>query len=298
MKCFYHNDLDGQCSAYWVRKYCEVKGMPFEASDFIEMNYDRHVPDVIYELHEDVFIVDFSFEEIELLKIWNMTGKSPIWIDHHKSAIEKYQNFKFPRGESITGLRYDGIAGCALTWIYLFGEEGLSFEDLVKKLPLFTYYVHLWDTWKWKDFRYLEREELKAFIIGLEASNTHVEGIWSELDHHETGQKYMVYIREKGRHMLTYRTHYASDLCSSIGKVIDFEGYKCFVCNMPRSNSEWFSSVKEPYDILMPFYYNAQTEQFIVSLYSSAVDVSAIAVKYGAGGHKNAAGFHCSNLPF
>ena len=37
------------------------------------------------------------------------------WIDHHKTAIEKYDGFDY----DIRGLRYDGIAACMLTYCYL-----------------------------------------------------------------------------------------------------------------------------------------------------------------------------------
>jgi nanoRNase/pAp phosphatase (c-di-AMP/oligoRNAs hydrolase) len=39
-------------------------------------------------------------------------------------------------------------------------------------------------------------------------------------------------------------------------------------------------------------------EKFTVSLYSTTVDVSKIAKKFGGGGHKGAAGFTCDKLPF
>jgi len=44
-----------------------------------------------------------------------ITTKNVTWIDHHKTAIEKYNDFEY----DIRGVRYDGIAGCMLTYCYL-----------------------------------------------------------------------------------------------------------------------------------------------------------------------------------
>jgi nanoRNase/pAp phosphatase (c-di-AMP/oligoRNAs hydrolase) len=46
----------------------------------------------------------------------------------------------------------------------------------------------------------------------------------------------------------------------------------------------------------MPFSFDG--DEWIISLYSRNIDVSEIAKKYGGGGHKGAAGFHCKDLPF
>ena len=46
----------------------------------------------------------------------------------------------------------------------------------------------------------------------------------------------------------------------------------------------------------MPFSFDG--DKWTVSLYSTSVDVSEIAKKYGGGGHKGASGFHCKELPF
>lgn len=306
MKCFYHNDPDGWCSAYWIRKYLEREGIPFIKDDFIEMNYDKHVPNIIYEKHEPVFIVDFSFDEIELLKIWNLTGKSPVWIDHHKSSIEKYENFRFPQGEPIDGIRYDGIAACALTWSYFFHELAdqpfcawdklHTPAEIMQGIPLFTQYIHLWDTWQWKD--HPDSKEINEFItfISITLDGPFNNGWDMFADDTETKTASNV-----GSRMIMFRDGYSETCCNSIGKIIEFEGFKCFACNMPKCNSEWFTSVDpSTYDILMPFYYSMQTKQFLISLYcqNSDIDVSKIAVKYGGGGHKGAAGFQCRDLPF
>lgn len=74
------------------------------------IGWDYGYPKIPMPEEGDVYILDLSPEcladnpEIKGL-IWNRI----IWIDHHKSAIEK-----FPA--SIPGYRIDGVAACRLAW--------------------------------------------------------------------------------------------------------------------------------------------------------------------------------------
>jgi hypothetical protein len=302
VKVFYHNDPDGFCSAFWVRKWLESQKIEFTSSDFIEMNYDKQFPWEILTLGERIFMVDFSLNDpddmLTLNRCYDFT-----WIDHHKTAIEKMNAVMDLHRIDIDGLRVDGIAACVLTWIYLHSEAKFNSIPITKELigsaPLFTQYIHLWDTWQWKD--HPDKDEIEEFITTMMAHTDFSDPIsvyWDSLNNSKNNEALCELI-QSGSAMLVFRDGYAKSNCDSIGRVIEFEGYRCFVCNMPKSNSEWYKSVDlSTYDILMPFYYNMQTKQFCVSLYSSGVDVSKIAVKYGAGGHRNAAGFQCEVLPW
>lgn len=300
VKIFYHNDPDGCCSAFWVRKYLEDNEISFNDEDFIEMNYDKVFPFEKVENGELVYMVDFSLDPEDMIKLNNICNF--IWIDHHKTAIDKMNKFD-DSGSSIKGLRFDGIAGCLLTWFYLLNNDEktklkeVSLLDMDKYSPLFTKYIHLWDTWKWKEETDIA-SDVEAFITALNCSNCHpLSYMWDMLN---DNNKYVKKLVEKGKSCIEYRDGYAEGMCEQCGSVVEFEGYKCFVCNFGHVSSEWFKSVDESsYDIMMPFYYNAQTKLFCFSLYTTKdIDVSKIAVKYGGGGHFKAAGFQCKELPF
>lgn len=295
VKIFYHNDPDGWCSAYWVRKHLEQEGIPFTRKDFIEMNYDQPWPEHIVgdtiTNNEKVFIVDFSFDVEEFDH--RFLTSDVTWIDHHKTAIEKYNGYPV----KIKGLRVDGVAACALTWAYLFGKK--DDETFIEDVPLFTQYIHLWDTWQWKN--HSDNEEIEEFITSIMAHSSFNDPLSVYWDTLNDNPDAVVDMCNHGMAMIDFRNGYGKTCCDSIGKVIEFEGYRCFVCNMPKCNSEWFKSVDpSTYDILMPFYYNIQTGLFLFSLYCSSpdIDVSKIAVKYGGGGHRGASGFQCTTLPF
>jgi len=302
MKCFYHNDPDGWCSAFWVRKYCEKQGIPFTREDFIEVNYDSGWLVDKVEQGETVFMVDFSVEPEQMILF--TTNTDFIWIDHHISAIEKMEKYK--GAYEFKGIRDTNYAACALTWLYFNWDLDYSYCEY--DFPEFTRLIYLWDSWEWKKLDEFDQVEVEAFIVGLQARDTHPCSVeWDRLNDPVKEEKltrgkiHVLSIVSSGQDMLAFRDGYAKSLCSTIGKVVDFEGYKCFACNIPKPNSEWFKSVDASlYDIMMPFYYNMNTEQFIVSLYTTNPDINVakIAEKHGGGGHNGAAGFQCKDLPW
>ena len=111
MKCMYHADFDGKLAAFWVHQLAPK--LDDYDEEYIMINYGMEFPFEKIKKDEQVFIVDYSImpEEMEeLLKITN----NVTWIDHHISAIKRYDGFP----HQIPGLRYDGIAGCMLTYCY------------------------------------------------------------------------------------------------------------------------------------------------------------------------------------
>lgn len=265
MKCFYHGDLDGKCSGFWVlNKYpeCEMR----------EIHYDMEFPIEDIVENEMVFIVDFSIEPDMMRKLLEITEKV-IWIDHHKSAIKKYDDFEY----DIKGVREVGKAGCILTYNYLYPEDEIN---------MLTEYVGDWDVWK---FDYGERTEY--FKMGMESYDTHPKSdIWRRALKNtskiiEEGEVISRYNKQKYRE---YRDSYAYE--------VEFEGYDCLVCNRGQASSKLFGDKIYEYDFVIKYVYNG--EEYVVSLYSKNVDVSEIAEKYSGGGHEGAAGFVCEELPF
>ncbi len=64
-------------------------------------------------------------------------------------------------------------------------------------------------------------------------------------------------------------------------------------------NANFFNSVENQYDILISYVFDG--EKYTVSLYhgkNKELDLGAIAKQYKGGGHKGAAGFQCTELPF
>ena len=73
--------------------------------------------------------------------------------------------------------------------------------------------------------------------------------------------------------------------------------------NRGFTNSKLFDSVYDPdkHHMMVTFVrMKLPAEKWTVSMYSTREDVECgeVAVKYGGGGHKGAAGFQCDKLPF
>lgn len=288
MKCFYHNDADGKCSAFWVKHFLG-KILNIE---FISMDYLKPFPLDIIQQDEEVYIVDYSIDPqildlLMLLKTNNIT-----WIDHHKTAIDKYQIL--PYTEKIRGVRQDGVAACMLTYCYLrhmttcgTGEIKPFEPWMTEDAPMFTKLIADWDTWTMK---YGDRT--KQFITAFNAGDFEPNGKdW--LDCPSLPTEKMI---KAGKAMIEFRDGWARDYLS-LGFLTYFEGYKCFALNLGRCNSEYFKTIQlGTYDVYISFVFDGV--QYSVSMYSQVVDVSEIAKKYGGGGHKGAAGFICTDLPF
>lgn len=282
MKCFYHRDMDGICAAAIVykfyqrdRNYTEETG---EDCQFISIDYKDEFPFDSITPNETIVIVDFSLQkEGDFEKLKSITDKI-IWIDHHKTSIEKHKDFE------CLGIRKDGVAGCILTWQYFYPKQIQEMPLIIKMLGAYD----IWDFSKYGD----SLNELQAGIRLWETSPENINWVewfksWEDLSNE----------LEVGKIALKYRQHQYSSLIKAWSFWVDFEGYRAVCCNAGSVSSQLFDSVKEDYDLMIPFVFDGK--QWTVSLYTKKdIDCSEIAKKYGGGGHKQAAGFQCKELPF
>lgn len=289
MKCFYHNDSDGMCSGFWIYKDVEITDE--YDTEFIEIDYRMKFPMETIQPNEQIYIVDFSISLEEMKELLKIT-KDVTWIDHHKTAIEKYKEFEY----DLRGVRYDGIAGCMLTYCYLHdmtlrGQGEIKTFDLsmTENAPMFTKLIADWDVWKFyfgDNTRYFQTA-FQAYDFQPGSKN------WLKFFEEDNFEQEII---NEGIIMTRYRDSWAKEYMK-MGFETLFEGHKCFAVNLGMANSDYFKSLpKDEYEIFMPFSFNG--DLFKVSMYSEFVDVSEIAVKYGGGGHKGASGFQCIELPF
>ena len=292
MKCFYHNDADGKCAGFWVYYIAYLE----PGIEFIEISYEKPFPMNTIIPNEQIYIVDYSIMPNEMRELLKIT-KDITWIDHHKTAIERYKDFEY----DIRGIRYDGIAGCMLTYCYLthmtnggLGEIRPFDIQMTEDAPLFTKLIADWDVWKF-DFGDMTRCFITAFNCGNFDPQSRE---WLRFGRTKSGEVCdEVHMIREGSNMIKYRDGWAKEYLKRFGFEVNFEGLNCFAVNLGNCNSEYFKSLPEgKYDAFMPFAYNG--EKWTVSMYSKTHDVSDICKKYGGGGHAQAAGFTCEELPF
>lgn len=286
MKCIHHTDHDGHCAGFWVKK----RYPQMTKEDFIEMDYGSTL-DWFSKIKKDepVIIVDFSFDKKEDMDKLLSKTKNVIWIDHHISAIKKFE------GMDIKGLRYNGIAGCMLTWAYFNKmEDGtIPFDPkMCTEAPWMTKYVHDRDVWLHE-----YGEETDHFNLGLDAipNKQPYDPIWEEALNIDKVRKLI----EEGSVIERYRDSLGLRAQKS-GFEYDFDGHKAFCINNCFSGSEYFGEMIDKYDIVCCFNYNGVDRIWEYSLYSNKenVDCSVICTERGGGGHKGAAGFTTNKLVF
>lgn len=296
MKVFYHIDNDGKCAAFWVREL--AKHTDDYDITYHSINYGMDFPFDDINKNEQVFIVDYSILPEEMDRLLNITN-DVVWIDHHQSAIKKYEGYD----KEIKGVRYDGVAGCMLTYCYLkhmnpavlpWGmnkRKPIPFNiSMTNDAPMFTKLIADYDVWT---FEYGEAS--KQFALGLEMEDNDPESeLWYGLLYTGEYGKPLERIKEYGKVIIEYKRFWLENYCKHKGFEVEFEGYKCFALNLAMVSSDDFESVNDKYDMMIGFSYDGVTWTY--SLRSTKVNCADIAMKYGGGGHVGAASFSSKEL--
>ena len=333
MKCFYHNDNDGKAAAFCVHAWVGIKPpagrlvraisnmrLDIQGVDFIEMSYGMPFPFDNIQGGEQVWIVDYSIQPEEMTRLLGIT-KDVTWIDHHKTAIEKYADFP----QEIRGIRNTSEAACTLTWKYIHwwtqrGDGEIRLGELGEHpeyagpdtlpIPLAIAAVGDRDTWTFELGDVSRRFHAASAMYDRSPDS---DFWWKCLDREtkplpppntgnakakKRGDLFWEKMMADGDLLMRHWKMVGTSKVESIGFRIEFEGHKCLAMNTFPTNSEAFGEYSDQHDcdILMPFFHNGT--QFSVSMYSKDVDVGAIAKARGGGGHKGAAGFQCKALPF
>lgn len=291
MKCFHHDDADGLCAGYWVHK----RFPHMTREDFIEIDYSYEDDWLAkFDKDEPIVIVDFSFEPDYMCRILEKTSRV-IWIDHHISAINKYE--KESMLNDIKGLRYNGIAGCILTWAYFFkmndGREKFD-PNMCKEAPWAAKYIADYDVW-----RFEFGDETRHFKLGLDTIDQKhpLDPIWEDLNSIEILRKLI----ENGIICEKYRDNMAAYAIDNAGFEFKFDDYTAFCLNNTTGNSDYFKSLEKEYDLLCLF--NFDGKKWNYSLYSNNPNVDCVSLvqKYfgpESGGHKFAAGGNSDKFIF
>ena len=298
--CFYHNDPDGRLSAFVVKLWHDNR---FKSDNLklVRMEYTDAFPFHHISDGERVYMVDFSTNPTDMERLWNMSGRTFVWIDHHKTAIQACSGLN----HVIAGLRSTEYAGCVLTWMSLFGEgypEGNQEPSQIlgdfSRVPDFIQLVGDYDAWRWEFGR-----RTMSFYYGLLSMDTDPESrTWASLL-----SEYLVKpedgllidrIINDGDAIIRYRDQYAADYSRSWGYPTVLDGIKAYAVNLARPSSLFFDAANLPSDIELFIGYVDDHGEWNVSIYSKKHDVSEIAKRYGGGGHAGAAGFRCKQLPW
>lgn len=221
-------------------------------------------------------------------------GARLIWIDHHKSSIDKWD-------EKIDGYRIDGVAACRLCWQWFTYEPELhddsslpehnAFVGREVQEPLALTLAGEYDVWDKRD------ERADPFQFGLTSLHPSVDALIEFLG--DDGDDLTDRAVRGGRFALEWQKEFATQVCEERSYVREWEGRTfCILASCHARNSMWFpqEAIPKECDALMCWRYDGNRVSF--SLYHAPGheehDLSQIAVKYGGGGHRGACGFSMS----
>ena len=257
--------------------------------DGIFVPYDYGVSlDEIHNIDDGsrVFMIDISLEMTDMLDL-STRSKEFIWIDHHKSAINKYNEFEYKNRltESSTEIIINtSYAATELTWIYLYTDDAM---------PEAIHLLGRYDVWDQSNQSKWENEIL-PFQFGMRLICNSADTFPMQLLS-APSNKHIEHIIDNGVTTLKYKANSDEVACRDAFE-LEFEGYQAIAMNGTSFNSQAFESIwdESKYDIMMSFRYKGKF--WTVSIYTSKedIDCSEIAKRNDGGGHATAAGFQAS----
>lgn len=285
-----HNDLDGYSAAYVVQEHFGE-----ENCDISHYNYDRE-PDFSGITEGDrVVITDYSLTNEQYRQLLDLVGAfgSVTWIDHHITAIKRYNDD--PELE-LKGIHSTRFCGAALA--YLFYEanvtqseiDRMAYDQLLEMLPYWLQLVDAWDCWK-VDSPVRKDAELLNMALANQLSIPLIDEMVNNperIDEYiETGRTYEEFRDSWAEH---FREKYMFDRMLSGWLFNTPRDVKVCVLNIGCASSKYFGELISEYDVCITECFNG--EQWVVSFYSEKedIDCSYAANVFGGGGHKGAAG--------
>jgi uncharacterized protein len=279
---YHHDDNDGNCAAAVAANNYDRDEF---AIKFVAINYGKE-PWTEEEIKaaEKVWLVDFASDRMD--EFVKACGPSLIWIDHHRTAMEKFPDLW--NSSSIPGIRSLEKAACVLTWEFTHPEN-------ISPPPAVAY-IGDKDMWRF------EYAETRAFSAGFSLMvKTPDDPVWDVLlgpEYEDTVNK-MISIGDLLLEAQSYKLQKAFDR----GVDFIFHKWRARLVNTTGNISELgeFIYKKPDYDIAVMW--QAVENMIVFSLRSDSgnpesPDCAGIAQQYGGGGHKNAAGFQKQNIDF
>lgn len=175
-----------------------------------------------------VYILDLSPDCLEQLTVEHINEGRLIWIDHHKSAIEKYSKCN----PQLPGYRIDGVAACRLAWQWFskqcftpapdgIGAVLMGKQDFVDRKVSEPWAVRLageYDVWDKRD------PDAELFQHGLRSEDLY-STTWEDML--QTGGSYTVMrLLNQGRAIQYATAHQNESIIKAAGFDIEFEGLK------------------------------------------------------------------------
>ena len=284
----YHSaDFDGLFSREVARLHFK------DTAAYVGWNYgDPPIP--VPKNDGEIYIIDLSPECLLPSDFMEFSDRV-VWIDHHKSAIDKWPSH-------LRGYRIDGVAACrlAMQWFRFLAKTIDALpekEDFVNRNVCEPFALRLageYDIWDKRD------PNAELFQHGMRSQP--LDDSWEILlQHGYTAECFVHSLLTAGKSLQYARSKENESVIKELGFTFEWEGLKFLGCNHGRFNSHLFTAGLTPeHDACFGFKWDGKS--WNVSLYHAPGkehhDLSKIAIKHGGGGHRGACGFRTKTLPF
>lgn len=272
-------------------------------AEYVPGIYGTKPPESVLSGRSNVYVVDFSYapEVMREISVFQSTfGGSMTVIDHHKTAYEAL----VPEGMREGKTRYEGRFWAANV-IFDMNKSGATmaweFFHPDTPVPEMMLYLEDRDLWRWKMDH---SKEISAALKSHGGINDFRNWMYLFEDwaaEHRRGERSYTKHRlvEEGVALLRADNEYVTNMLRQTELVV-FQGVPTRVCNATSLFSEVAGAlVDDEHPMGAGWYWDGPNQCYRVSLRSrSGFDVSEIAKKFGGGGHAQAAGFQCKELPW
>ncbi len=282
----YHSDVDGHLSGAILQKWLRDINQP--KPTMVQMNYDDVFPWSLVDSDTEVYMADFGLQPWSEMVSLSKMCKKLVWIDHHKSAIQSYDEWVETDGTPLEGIRQDGKAACRLCWEYCYPD---------KPEPLPVYLAGKYDVWEWQDVEDSIEYQYGTKFYETDPGTEEGRKFWDEqLDFPKETPFPVIKV---GKLLMDYKARSNKSYIKENSFVTTLEGLTVIATNK-KGSSQMFDSVFDPakHDAMLTFAW--AKGMWTISLYTDkpGIDVGSVAKKLGGGGHIGAAGFQATELPF
>ena len=192
------------------------------------IGWDYGQPKIPFDPEATTYVLDLS---PECLGGDTYDSSKLVWIDHHKSAIEKFPT-------TIPGYRIDGVAACRLTWQWFAYTEAYHqqnfalpgkglFTDRVVIEPPAVRLAGEYDVWDKRN------PDVDAFQLGLRSRKL-TEHDWTLLlDSHGSRSATVLLdtLLDNGRLLQEYVNERDKATVENLGFIVEFAGLKFLALN-------------------------------------------------------------------
>ncbi len=274
-------DADGRMSEAIALKF--TSSLNIAVSDTYPWDNGEPSPDLDELSKADVIIMaDIAVPEV--MADERLHDKL-IWLDHHKTSIEKYEHL------NLEGIRSTRVSACRLCWSYFFGNmsDRFTMDQAVQSPfngePHSVFLVGLYDTFQHVGTKYeRDAELLNAYNRCSFASESALLADSFQLAR----------AIELGGHYKNAITACSREQAMGGARKVKFEGLTFLTINTLMRGSQILQTVEWDRDVEGLMVWGVLRDGSVrFSLYqaNSPIDMSRIAMKYGGGGHPGACGF-------